>query len=457
MILKKNGKVSIVPKAFAQMNPFFTKRFMATGTAVTPGTTLRKNKKGKVNKNTLSMVAPKATFTTKILEILPWVVTEQVAKELDITEVFQEIKSEGKLTERDRVENLKKCVDSLTNAFEKKFGTTPNGLMSYFVFTLLIKDPSKLGELIFNIIGMKNSFAGHYNLMNVDLRNKSKGIKTGKDEQSDHGVAVSDVGLKLIIQTIRDRLPTLDEFDEIYRALNDKSNKRAVPNDVHEVITGLEAHVLDTNGKRMLSMEEKINNLDATKRKKLNKYLKKINKNFGIVQEEYCENFVSKLSSSQSSFVKSFAENFKDFYINHVLYNTQKGGGGFDSKEQNLLIFLLTLLKDEPDRNKNTLENSNNDMNENDDINISMAYNRLKSIKNLMDGLMKSAKEIYEAAAKDTDKDILDRYNTYLEYDVEKAPIVPMRQLLKSVYDMDSKKDFVEMKGGQTRKLNRRR
>ena len=448
MILKKNGKVSILPKAFFQINPFHTRRFMATGRAAKPGTTLRKNKKN---------AQSEALFSTKTKEITPWGVTEVVSKQIGISEVFERITYEGKLIpKRERLDNLQKCVDSLNNKFNEIFGLTPAGLMRRLGFSIVIKDPSKLGELIFNIISIKNSFSGHYNLMNGVLRKKSKGIKTGEDEQSDHGIAVSDVGLKLIIQTLRYNMPTLEEFEEIYEALNDKSNRRAVPNDVHDIITGLEAHKLNTEGKRMLSIEEKLETLSSTDRKTLNKYLKKGNKNFGTVQEEYCTNFVSKLSSSQSEFVRNFSDNFNDFYINHVLYKVQRGGG-FDSEEQNLLVLLLYLLKDHEPNTNNTTSESNS--NEDDHVDISNAYNELLYIKNLMTGFFKTAKDIYHSASKDTDEEILDRYDKYLEYKYKtnKPARVSFSKLLKNVYDMDSEKDLIEMKGGRTRKQNRRR
>ena len=446
-IFKKNGKVNIMPKVFFQMNPFLTRRLMATGTQKKPGAIGQRNKVSKYYKESISVDINERKFERGVIENLPWVVTQKVSKELKITEIFEEIISEGKLIEeKDKTENLKKLVDALNTAFEKSFGSSPVGLMKKFIFYSMIKDPSKLGELIFNIISVKNSFSGYYNLMNRDLRTKSKGIKTGDDEHSDHGIAVSDVGLKLIIQTLQDKLPSLDEFEEIYKALNDKSNRRAIPSSVHKIISKLESHELDSESKQMLSIEEKLKKITDEDRNKLNSYLKKFKKDFGKVQEEYCENFISKLSTSKSEFVQKFSENFKDFYINHVLYKVQKGGG-FDSEEETILVFLLHLLKDQQSINENNESFEVNKNNANEDELIAMAYNKLHDIKKLMDVFFEVAKDIYKSASKDTDKEIIKRYNKYLEFKSEK-PIIK---------ESGISREKVELRGGKTRKVYRRR
>lgn len=443
VIFKKEGKVNIVPKFLFQSNPFLTRRLMTTGTLKKPGANSQKKKMPKEYKNAISVVIDETRFSKELLQNLPWLVTQSVSKELKITEIFEEITSEGKLIEeKDKTENLKKLVDALNNAFEKSFGTSTMGIMKKFMFYSMIKDPSKLGELIYNIISVKNSFSGYYNLMNRDLRTKSKGIKTGDDEHSDHGIAVSDVGLKLIIQTLQDQLPSLEEFEEIYKALNDKSNRRAIPSGVHKIISKLESHELDSEQKRMVSIEEKLKKLTDEDREKLNTYLKKFKKNFGKLQEEYCENFISKLSGSKSGFVKTFAVNFNDFYINHVLYKVQKGGG-FNSEEETILVFLLHLLNDQPTIDKTNENVENNTRNENEHEQVVRAYNKLYEIKKLMNGFFDVAKDIYKSSSNDTNEDILKRYDNYIEFKFEKGT--------------EPSRPTIELKGGKTRKVYRRR
>ena len=183
--------------------------------------------------------------------------------------------------------------------------------------------------------------------------------------------------------------------------------------------------------------------MNVNQRQKLSSYLKTIGKNIGDIQAEYCNRFVDTLLRTEVPYLVNFANNYRDFYLNHRLYHTQRGGAKFDTEEQKLYKLLIKLIGSTSSVNARPVVLNNIQSNLQDQEDIDRAYDDLKEMFFTMNLLFKNVKKVYEPV------------NTMA---LRKSSVLngPSRyNFLKNISNGRRNTAKIELRGGKTRKQRR--
>ena len=308
------------------------------------------------------------------------------------------LKGRKKIAELNRLNAIMKVRNAAISNLEASLGIGFFSLFKKYTFYKELQDPRKINQLASYLFIAKGKMGGLWNSFEINLRKKIR-IRKEEGEQADHVVSIADVSLKLLIHVLRNGMPTREEFDVIYENLNSLSNIRKIPGTLHGVITDIGRHALTDDKHRMITMEEAIQTLPAENKIILEGYLHKEGKTFSEIQNQYCNTFTDELKKRRTSFLVSFAENFKDFYINHRVKNVQRGGGAkFTQSEEKLLILILQLLGPTVDAQNDTpIESTKEETSKKEKTRINSAYDNLNAMKNVITSLFKNVRKLYES------------------------------------------------------------
>jgi hypothetical protein len=308
------------------------------------------------------------------------------------------LKGRKKIAELNRLNAIRKVKNAAISDLELSLGIGFFSLFKKYTFYKELQDPTKINQLATYLIVAKGKMGGLWNSFETNLRKKIR-VKKEEGDQADHVVSIADVSLKLLIHVLQNGMPTREEFDVIYENLNSLRNIRKIPDTLHEVITDIGRHTLTGDKRRMITMEEAIQTLPSEKKSILEVYLRKEGKTFSQIQNEYCNSFTDELKKRKTPFLVSFAENFKDFYLNHRIGNVQRGGGAtFTQSEQKLLVVILELLGPAVDAQNDTpTASTKEESSKEEKTKINAAYDNLNAMKNVIASLFKNVRKLYES------------------------------------------------------------
>jgi hypothetical protein len=337
-------------------------------------------------------LAPVSRFATGFVPAVKYMSTEKPGA-LNIA--AQSLKGRRTIAERNTLATLREAKEALDNHFKTTYGFSIQSIFHRLQFGRDLKDPTKTAWVAAIFTNAKGKMGGLWGDYSIGMRKKNFSIPKLSGQHWDHGVPVEDVSLKLMIHSMRHGLPTKEIFKQIWYALNANENIRVLDEDVHTIFNEIDKHKVAEGGNRLISIQEKILSLNANDKKKLIEYLIPLGKNIGEVQTDYCNKFTDRLLRTEVGYLVDFANDFKDFYLNHRLIHIQRGGAAkFDTKEEILMEILLKMIGSS--ELMNTVANENRTIIENTN-DMEVAYKNLKEMVHTMNTFFKEAKRIYES------------------------------------------------------------
>jgi hypothetical protein len=310
----------------------------------------------------------------------------------------QALKGRKRITEKNNLAAMREAKEAMEAEFQRSQGFSISSLFSKFNFWVELQDPQKIGKVAALFTNAKGKMGGLWSPFSLGMRKKSFSIPKTPGQHWDHGAPVEDVSLKFMIHSMRYGMPTKEYFKTIWNALNANSNIRVVDPEIHHIFNILDKHTVTKDGKRLITVQEKLEGLNVDQKEMLKSYLKTIGKNIGEIQVEYCNQFTDSLLRTEVKYLVDYADNYKDFYINHRLFHIQRGGAKFDAKEQIIFELLLKLIGTTPSVNAEPLEQNKSYSDIQDKEDIDQAYDALKEMVHTMNHLFKSVKKVYEPA-----------------------------------------------------------
>jgi hypothetical protein len=337
-------------------------------------------------------LAPVSRLATGFLPIIKYMST---GKPGALNIAAQSLKGRRTIAERNTLATLRDAKEALDNHFKSTYGFSIQSIFHRLQFGRELKDPTKTSWVAALFTNAKMKMGGLWGEYSIGMRKKRFSIPKLPGQHWDHGVPVEDVSLKLMIHSMRHGLPTKEFFKQIWYALNADENIRVLDEDVHKIFNELDKHIVADGGNRLISLQEKIQLLNVNDKKKLIEYLRPLGKSIGEVQTDYCIKFTDRLLQTEVRYLVDFANDFKDFYLNHRLIHIQRGGAAkFDTKEEILMEVLLKLIG--ISGLVNTVANENKTIIE-DTSDMEAAYKNLKEMVHTMNTFFKEAKHIYES------------------------------------------------------------
>jgi len=317
------------------------------------------------------------------------------------------LKGKKKIATKNILRKISEPVEILQKDIEQANGIHIFSLFKRWQFWREIRDPQKMMELTAYIVSARSKLGGMWHDFEKELR-KSLKFNINKGNERDHRINIADVALKIIIQSLRYSLPNIDELKVIIDEVNKREYIREIPKATHKVVSEVETHIVIEEKigvgvgneiliptTRVLSMTELYEALSKEDKKLLDALSTEERTNFLDEQRHYCNKFVNELGKRKTEFLIRFADNFKDFYLNHRIGKAVQSGGAvtFTNSEEKLFLLLVELLGTNVDLEETTPK----DNNENIDKSAKAAYKTLKEIKILMNNLFKNVRNVYQS------------------------------------------------------------
>jgi hypothetical protein len=317
------------------------------------------------------------------------------------------LKGKKKIATKNILRKISEPVEILQKDIEQANGIHIFSLFKRWQFWREIRDQQKMMELTAYIVSARSKLGGMWHDFEKELR-KSLKFNINKGNERDHRINIADVALKIIIQSLRYNLPNIDELKVIIDEVNKREYIREIPNATHRVVSEVETHIVieerfgEGEGNEVLipstrvrSMTELYEALSKEDKKLLDNLSTEERTNFLDEQRHYCNKFVNELGKRKTDFLIRFADNFKDFYLNHRIAKPVQSGGAatFTDSEEKLFLLLVELLGTNVDLEETTPKGNN----ENIDTNAKAAHKTLKEIKILMNNLFKNVRNVYQS------------------------------------------------------------
>lgn len=317
------------------------------------------------------------------------------------------LKGKKKIATKNILRKVSEPVEILQKDIEVANGIHIFSLFKRWQFWREIRDPQKTMELTGYIVSARGKLGGMWHDFEKELR-KSLKFNIDKGNERDHRINIADVALKIIIQSLRYTLPNIDELKVIIDEVNKREYIREIPKATHKVVSDVEAHIVVEEtfkvgegnevlipSSRVVSMTELYEALSKENKKLLDDLSTEERTNFLDEQRHYCNKFVNELEKRKTEFLTRFADNFKDFYLNHRIAKPVQSGGAaeFTDTEERLFLLLVELLG----TNVDLEENATREKNENIDKSAKAAHKTLKEIKIVVNDLFKNVRNVYQS------------------------------------------------------------